>query len=153
MSNKLQATLIEINSALLIFLFVYTAISKFTEFNLFKAFLSQSPLIGDMYIMVAWMLPILELIIAFLLFIPNTRLIGLYSSFGLMVLFTLYLGYMLFFVSERPCNCGGVLKKMTWEQHLIFNIFFVVIAASGILLKRKQFKQGLESKPGYTVFI
>lgn len=130
-------TSIEIISALFILLFVYTALSKFVEFGSFKGVLKKSPLIGDMSVLATWAIPTTELLIAALLFIPRTRLAGLYGSLGLMTMFTLYLGYMLAFTPKLPCSCGGVISQMTWTQHLIFNIFFTLLALTSIWLYKK----------------
>jgi putative oxidoreductase len=138
-SNRMKrSTVIEIIAALFILLFVYTATSKFFEFASFKYVLSKSPLIGNMAPAVAWGLPIVELLISLLLFIPRTRRLGLWASFGIMVLFTGYLGYMIYFTPDRPCSCGGVLKQMTWKQHLVFNIGFTLLALLGLWLQRRQ---------------
>src|SRR5688572_10043134 len=110
--------IIEIISGLLIFLFVYTAISKLTDYTSFKSVLRRSPLIGDYAAVVALALPITEGLVSLLLFIPRTRLWGLYASLALMSVFTLYLAYMIVFTPNLPCSCGGVLKQMTWNQHL-----------------------------------
>jgi hypothetical protein len=138
--------IIEIISSLLILLFVYTAISKFLDYTSFKQVLSKSPLIGSQGAIVAIALPVTELFIAALLFMPRTKLWGLYSSFALMALFTLYLGYMIAFSPNLPCSCGGVLKQMTWNQHLVFNIFFTLLAFAGIVLNRKQSKRKQEEQ-------
>lgn len=131
-------TLIEIIAALFILLFVYTATSKFFAFNQFQYTLGRSPLIGKMATVVAWGLPIVELLIALLLFIPRMRRWGLWASFGIMLFFTGYLGYMIYFTPDRPCSCGGVLKQMTWKQHLVFNIGFTLLALLGLWLQRRQ---------------
>ena len=102
-------TAVEIISSLFILLFVYTALSKFRELASFKAVLKRSPLIGDMNIAVAWAIPLAELMIALMLLMPRTRKLGLYGSFVLMTLFTIYLGYMLAFTPDLPCSCGGVI--------------------------------------------
>ncbi len=130
--------IVEIISALFILLFVYTAVSKLSEFEGFKYVLKDSPLIGTYNEIVAWTLPVSELIIATLLFFPKTRLIGLYSSLVIMTVFTLYLAYMIMFTPDKPCNCGGVLKQMSWNQHLVFNIFFTSLAGLGIWLQKKK---------------
>jgi putative oxidoreductase len=124
--------LIEIISALFILLFVYTAASKLLEFRDFRFVLSMSPLIGKLSTLVAWILPFTEIIIALLLFFPATRRKGLWASLAIMILFTAYLGYMIYFTPTRPCSCGGVLQKMTWKQHLVFNIFFTLLAMLGL---------------------
>jgi hypothetical protein len=130
-------TILEIVSALFILLFVYTSLSKFTQFEPFKIVLRDSPLIGNKNIIVAWAIPSIELIVAFLLLIPRTRLLGFYSSFALMTIFTLYLGYMIIFTPLMPCSCGGVIKQMSWNQHLVFNIFFTLLSILGCWLIKK----------------
>jgi putative oxidoreductase len=132
-----KKTLVELISALFILLFVYTAASKFYDFEQFNYTLSVSPLIGKLSPAVAWGLPLTEIGISLLLFFPKTRRLGLWGSLIIMILFTVYIGYLSYFASNRPCSCGGVLKQLTWEQHFIFNIFFTLLAALGLWLNRK----------------
>jgi putative oxidoreductase len=134
-----KATIVEITSSLLILLFVYTALSKLAGFVQFKETLRKSPFIGSNASWIAWMLPVTELIVALLLLMPFTRLLGLYSSLALMIIFTVYIAYMLAFTPKLPCSCGGVLKDMTWKQHLVFNIFFTLLASIGVRLFKKRF--------------
>ncbi len=122
----------DIISALFILLFVYTAITKLIEHQSFKVVLSQSPLIGINATILSWVLPILELLTAALLFVPSIRKWGFACSLILMLLFTGYIAYMIFFTPNLPCSCGGVLALMTWPQHLIFNIFFTTLAVIGL---------------------
>ena len=127
--------IIEIICSLLIILFIYSSISKLSAYNRFSVQLSKSPFITSYYKLVAWSIPTVEIIIAFLLAIKRTRLVGLYASFFLMSLFTAYLVIMLNFSYYIPCSCGGVLEYLSWEQHIVFNSFFIVIAGAGVLLK------------------
>jgi len=123
--KKLPVT--EIASSLLILLFAYTAISKLFNYRAFARTLSESPLIHNGADTIAWLLPATELVVVLLLFFERTRKAGLYASLLLLVLFTLYLLYMVLFVADLPCSCGGVLSKMSWKQHLFFNLFFILI--------------------------
>jgi hypothetical protein len=144
-SIKLNSNL-QIISSLFIFLFVYTAVSKYLEFENFKRVLSQSPIIGHWSQTVAVILPLLELILSLLLFIPKTRIIGIDGSFSLMSLFTIYIGYMIAFTPHLPCSCGGVLKQMNWGQHLGFNLFFAVLAFIGSRIARSgKFKHSMRN--------
>jgi uncharacterized membrane protein YphA (DoxX/SURF4 family) len=127
-------TIVEIICSLLIILFIYSSLSKLSAYERFAVQLSKSPFITSYYKLVAWGIPAGEIIIAFLLAIKWTRLMGLYASFFLMSLFTAYLLIMLNFSYYIPCSCGGVLEYLSWEQHIVFNSFFIVIAAAGILL-------------------
>lgn len=51
-----------------------------------------------------------------------------------MVLFTAYIAMILTLADYVPCSCGGVLEDMSWEQHLWFNGFFVLLSIAGIML-------------------
>ncbi len=121
--------LIDIISALFILLFVYTATSKIIEHRSFQTVLSQSPMIGNKASVLSWALPMSELFAAVLLFFPAMRKFGFIFSFFLMLVFSSYIIYMILFSKNLPCSCGGVISQMTWYQHLIFNIFFTVLAA------------------------
>ncbi len=132
LTAKTQSLIVEIISILYILLFVYAAVSKLLDFDNFQVQLGQSPLLSAFAGWVAFGIPFLELLIAFLLVLPKWRLIGLYAAFSLMVLFSTYIVIILNFSSFVPCSCGGILESMNWSQHLVFNIAFVVLALFGI---------------------
>jgi len=87
--------------------------------------------------LVAWGLPIVELVVVVLLFIPKTRMKGIIASLALMLAFTIYLVYMLSFTTKLPCTCGGMLQKLSWPQHLVFNIVFILLAITALILERR----------------
>jgi len=128
MSNRLKLIISEIIYPIFIFLFVYTAVSKIIDHDSFVAVLSKSPLLGEFNNFISWTIPLVEIAISLLLFIPNFRRIGLLLSALLMSLFTLYIAYMLLFTPALPCSCGGVLKNLGWKEHLVFNSCFTVLA-------------------------
>lgn len=119
-------------------LFAYAAISKLTDYYNFEFGISESPFISPFAGLLAWAVPGVELVIVLMLVIPYTRLMGLYASFVLMLLFTIYIGAMLLSASEIPCSCGGVLEEMSWPMHIVFNSVFVLLSAIGIFLERKR---------------
>jgi hypothetical protein len=131
MTDKLKSLLSEIIPALLIFLFVYAAISKLANHNQFIYVLSKSPLIGQFTALISWIVPVVELLISLLLFRPGWRRFGLSMSMLLMSAFTLYIGYMLLFTPQLPCSCGGIIQQLSWREHLLFNILFTVLAYMG----------------------
>lgn len=135
MSRKLIA---EIIGGLFILLFLYTALSKLSEISVFRLILRSSPLIAGYANIISIFIPASEILISVLLFIPGTRRWGLYASFVLMLVFTLYLSYMITFTPELPCSCGGAISKMSWKQHLLFNIAFTLLALAGIWLNRER---------------
>lgn len=119
-------------SLLLIFLFAYTGSSKLIDSKAFEVVLEQVPLIERGAGVVAILLPLAELLIALLLLFERTRLIGLWASVLLLVLFTGYLVYMILFVPKLPCSCGGVIGRMTWRQHVVFNCVLIGLTVVGI---------------------
>lgn len=134
MSKKLIA---EIIGGLFILLFLYTALSKLSELELFRLVLRSSPLISGYANIVSILIPAGEILVSVLLFIPGTRRWGLYASFLLMLIFTLYLAYMISFTTQLPCSCGGVISGLSWKQHLVFNIAFSLLALTGTWLNRE----------------
>ena len=133
-ANRKHQLIVEIISFLLIFLFVYAAFSKVLDFQKFRVQLGQSPLLTAFAGWIAWIIPSVEILISLMLAIASWRLAGLYASFSLMVMFTAYIIAITRFSEYVPCSCGGVLQNMSWNQHLFFNIGFVLIALAGILL-------------------
>lgn len=132
----MKKTLItEIISSLFVILFTYAALSKLLAYSVFEFQLRRSPFITQIAGFVAWVIPVSELLIVFILVFKKTRLIGLYFSLFLMILFTSYIYGMLRYSYFVPCSCGGVLSRMSWNQHLIFNILFSVLAFWGILME------------------
>lgn len=139
---KLPATIksiiIETVCLLYVLLFVYAAVSKLLDFENFQVQLGQSPLLSAFAGWVSWLVPTIELIIALLLLFSKWRVIALFAAFSLMTMFTTYIFIILNYSSFVPCSCGGILEKMGWTEHLIFNVFFVGLAVLGLLLEKQQ---------------
>ena len=128
----------EVLAALFILLFTYTAISKIIEHKLFVNALYHSPLLSRFNQPISFAIPGIELITSILLFNPAFRKTGFTVSFILMAIFTCYVAYMILFEPNLPCSCGGVIAKLTWMQHLIFNILFSLLALLGRSLYKKE---------------
>jgi putative oxidoreductase len=135
-----RSWLTDLLAAILILLFVYTAINKLMDIENFRAVISKSPIIHRKANLISWFVPSAELIISLLLLIPVSKEFGFLFSSILMGIFTFYVAYMLLFVPNLPCSCGGVIQQMNWTQHLIFNIFFFLLSVFGWRIKRSMDK-------------
>ncbi|WP_202703714.1 MauE/DoxX family redox-associated membrane protein [Flavobacterium sp. UGB4466] len=136
-SGPIKKNIVLTISYLYILLFVYAAISKLLDFESFKVQIGQSPMLS---IYADWISPaviVIELLIALMLLNRRTKMTALFFSLGLMTMFTAYIFILLHYSSFVPCSCGGVLEKMSWNTHLIFNIAFVSLAALAIILNAK----------------
>lgn len=120
---------------LYIALFVYAALSKLLDFSAFRMQLSQSPLLSAHAQWLSWLVPSIEILLAVLLSFPKTRLWALFFSLNLMVMFAAYIYIILHYGSFVPCSCGGILEKMGWKEHLIFNIVFVFLAITAFVFE------------------
>ncbi|MGB3343990.1 MAG: DoxX family protein [Aequorivita sp.] len=132
--TSITNTTITVICYLFVLLFLYAATSKLLDFETFTVQLAQSPLLSAYAGIIAWMVPGIEILIAVLLIFPRFRNLALYASFTLMVMFTAYIYIILNFSDFIPCSCGGVLEKLSWTQHLIFNVVFIVLAGGAILI-------------------
>lgn len=121
-------------------LFIYAATSKLLDFNTFRIQLGQSPLLSAFANWVAISVPGIEIFIAILLLTPKYRLIGLYASYLLMAMFTTYIYIILNFSAFVPCSCGGILQKLTWNQHLVFNSVFILLAIIALIIYPIQYQ-------------
>lgn|SRR5690349_5464823 len=131
---KARKIAIEIISFLFIVLFVYAGVTKLMDYEKFAVQIGQSPLLTAYGDWLAWMIPGIEILISIFLAVARFRLLALYASLSLMVMFTAYIVAILNFSSYIPCSCGGILEKLGWTEHLIFNTVFIVLAVSGIVL-------------------
>lgn len=138
MKSNHKKILLEIICMLFVILFVYAAMSKLMDYQNFKLLLGKSPLLTDSADLVVWFIPTIEIIIALLLVIPKYRLLGLYASFSLIIMFTAYLIIILNFAENIPCACGGILQRLGWREHIYFNLFFILIAGIGIIINPHQ---------------
>src|SRR5438445_7843878 len=99
-----RSTIIELIALLYVILFLYTGISKLMDYSVFKEQIATSPLLAPISGWIAIGLPAIEIILAIILFIPRTRLKGLYASLVLMIIFTGYIIAILSFNEHIPCS-------------------------------------------------
>ena len=137
LKNNIKSVIIELICLLYVLLFVYAAVSKLLDFENFVAQLGQSPLLSPFADYVSIAVIFVELSIAVLLSIPKLRYFALWSAVALMMMFTTYIVIILNFSSFVPCSCGGILEKLGWTEHLIFNTVFIVLGIAAILLKSR----------------
>jgi hypothetical protein len=129
--------IVQIICYLYILLFVYAAVSKILDFETFRIQLAQSPLLSAYAGLIAPSVIIAELFLTLLLCFKATRLIGLYFSFFLMIAFTVYIYLILNYSDFIPCSCGGIIEKLGWTEHMIFNLTYAVLALGAVVLAEK----------------
>lgn len=147
-SITIQASLarrIKINEAIVfiiclacIFLFLSSAYSKFAEHERFIHGLSRIPVISSLAPAISWIVPFIEVIVSLLLIIPKTLKTGLYLFTCVMAVFTLYIGIMLIWADKLPCHCNLFIEKLSWGQHLQFNLACILLAIIALRLSKSK---------------
>lgn len=132
--------LIQIICSILILLFAYAGLSKLVDHAMFYVQLVRMPFLSSFAGFIAWALPLLEFAIVAALLFPATMRYGLYAAFVLLSMFVLFLLVMVMFTTSLPCSCGGIIAKLTWQQHIVFNVFFVALSIAGIWLHNKMIR-------------
>jgi hypothetical protein len=142
-TNKIE-TISFIAAVLLIILFGYTAIMKLLEYDkfVFQMRLAPAPLMHTLAPILAWLLPLIELLIVCLLitglFKDKWHHVGFLASFFLLLSFQIYIITMLLSGRELPCTCGGFVSTMSWTTHLWFNGSFMAVSITPVLLTQLQ---------------
>lgn len=132
--------LINVIAYLFVILFVYTALSKWFLYSVYVSDLQRSPELGPFAGPISIIIPASELIVAGFLLFKRTQLLGFYGALLLMICFTLYVTYVLAMTTRRPCTCGGIIRELSWPNHLILNIILTFLALVGVLLTKRLVK-------------
>ncbi|WP_431293381.1 MauE/DoxX family redox-associated membrane protein [Pedobacter sp. P26] len=121
-------------SVALMSLFTYAMLNKVFDLDKFRTQVGQSVLLSDVPGIAVWFVLSIEFLAIILLWFKMTKVMGLYLSYFLMVLFSAYIVCVTRFTRDIPCSCGGILEKMSWNTHLTFNLSVTLFTLIGIIL-------------------
>jgi hypothetical protein len=133
-----KTLLIKLISSILIFLWVYAACSKLLDPDQSRVQMMNQVFPAFINRILLWAIPFIELFAAGLLLFPGSRRAGLILSAILLLLFTGYIVLVLLNVFDRiPCSCGGIISKLDWGEHLVFNLVFLGLALLSLVLYKE----------------
>jgi hypothetical protein len=138
-SIKIKTLAAELITGFLLVLFAYTGTCKIidNELFVFQMRLAPFPYMVQLAPFFGWLVPAVELMIAFGLLVTRYRLKSLYAAVVLLVIFEFYITTMMLSGSHLPCTCGGIISTMSWKAHLFFNAACVFLGMFAI----KQYKK------------
>lgn len=100
--------------------------------HVFSRDLHNQPFPDQWVPVLLWVVPLVELLIVLCLLFDCTRRAGFLMATFVMLLFTSYTGLVLVGVFNRvPCSCGGVIRSLSWPQHLVLNTLLTAGAGLG----------------------
>jgi len=126
------------------FLFAYSAGAKICDFPAYRSRMEDLPLPGRIAQPLAFLLPLVEILVVVLLVVPRLRIAGVFSSVSMLTIFSLYLLYL----TQYPvvsCACGGLLEQIGTGWHLALNTGFILLGAAGLGYKSKHQDQPINA--------
>lgn len=142
-SKSLSNYFIQGITAILIFLWIYAALSKLLNYEQSRMQMMNQVFTAAISRILLWAVPFAELLIAGFLLFSGSRKIGLLLSVILLFLFSGYVLLVMLNVFGRiPCSCGGIISKLSWGQHLVFNMVFLGIALLSLVFQIKEEPMG-----------
>lgn len=130
----------EILRYIILLVFLYTFYHKIIDLEVFEKQLLRSKLIFRYVGFLKYGIPFIELITVVILFFDRFILIGLYLSFSLLSLFTVYLVALNEFSLFYGCSCGGVFNELSFNDHLIVNLTLLIFNVIAIFLFKKSYR-------------
>jgi len=71
----------------------------------------------------------------------------LYVSLGMLIAFTGYISLVqLNYYGRIPCSCGGIVRELSWTQHLFLNLYLIAITLTALWVGKKQRQKGQKDK-------
>ncbi|MBN7814199.1 MauE/DoxX family redox-associated membrane protein [Algoriphagus pacificus] len=123
----------KIASTVLILLWTYTGFDKLIQFESSRKAFHNQTFPGELAEVLAYVIPITELLIALLLLFSITRWWGYLGSILLLSVFTTYVGLIWVGAFPRvPCNCAGILESLGWAEHFVLDLGFIWVAVWGL---------------------
>ena len=122
---------------LFIALWTYSAVLKLVDYGVFLSQLQRQPLPIWSISILSIALPVGEFLLATAFLFRKTFYLALIVSFVLMLSFSIYVLLAIRGAfGEIPCSCAGIIGRLPWKEHLVFNVIFTLLAFVGILIFR-----------------
>ncbi|GGF43149.1 hypothetical protein GCM10011339_34570 [Echinicola rosea] len=117
-------------------LWTMTGLEKLIGFGEFQDAIQNQTLPVGISRKLAPLIVFLELLFVPFLLFRKTQKWGLLLSILLMTVFSTYIGLVWMGAFPRvPCSCAGFIESMSWSQHLLFNLTFILLGTLGLMMK------------------
>ncbi|MGE8429619.1 MAG: MauE/DoxX family redox-associated membrane protein [Sphingobacterium sp.] len=124
----------------MIFFWLYVGMDKIWIHDAFELSLVHQPIIGVFAPVLSWLMPMLEISLAVLLFMPLKKLeyLGWSVSLLLILIFSIYIALGVFGVlKDAPCMCSSFLTNVNRITHLWINALLFMLSLVGFFLSSK----------------
>lgn len=132
----------------MILFWLYVGMDKIWIHEAFELSLVQQPLIGAFAPTLSWLMPLLEILLAILLFMPNRKLesLGWKLSLLLILLFSIYIALgVMGILKNAPCMCSSFLTNVNRITHLWINGILFIVSLIAFLIRTKILNKSTQS--------
>ncbi len=120
----LKKIIIEVICFVLLLNFFYEGIYKIAYFQLFGYYIITAPLLEHVGIVLKYLIPLGEVLLAILLMIPKYRRKALYATIGVLLMFILWIMSAHYFTDRFFWPFHAPWKRSTWWQKLLTSMAF-----------------------------
>lgn len=110
----------------------YVGLSKLMDHQTFSRQLFAEGMSEAIANLFSYVIPIIAIAASAAVIFSGTRKVGLALSSVMLLTFSIYIGYIVFFVTPLPCSCILLTDELSWKEHyyiscilLLLNIYLV----------------------------
>lgn len=141
MKDKInRSSLSDVVSFLVWLVIFFSAINHGINFNRLRNWVRFSPITANFSEPVAYVILAAELSTVLLLLWRKYRIVGLYSSFLLLVVFTGYILTIMWLRHKMPRSFDGIWMNIGWFYQALINFFLLGLTFIGIILNQRETK-------------
>ena len=119
--------------------FFYEGIYKVAYWSNYAFWVKHAPLLRPVWQVLAYAIPVGEIVLAFLFLVPSYRVTLLYSIIVLSILFVIWIISVYLFTNYAFWPFHALWKKPTWMQKMLISLGFGWLSCIGIILLKDGF--------------
>lgn len=132
----------------MILFWLYVGMDKIWIHDAFELSLVHQPIIGAFAPVLSWLMPLLEISLAVLLFMPSKKLeyLGWSVSLLLILIFSIYIALgVIGILKNAPCMCSSFLTNVNRITHLWINSILFIVSLMACFIRTKILNKGMQS--------
>ena len=137
---KTRKIIVEVICFVLLMFWFYEGIYKVAYWGSFSFYVKHAPIVKPVWQILAFGMPIGEIALAIMLFIPKLRTKALYISIGALMLFVFWIMSVYLFTHWLFWPYHALWEKPTWMQKMLISMGLAWAALVAVILSSSKFK-------------
>ena len=135
---KTRKIIVEVICFVLLMFWFYEGVYKVAYWGSFSFYMRHAPLLGPVWQVLAYGIPLAEISLALMFLFPKQKLRALYISIGILMLFVLWVMTWNMFTGRLFWPYHALWERPTWMQKMLVSLGLCWIAfVAAILLTHK----------------